>query len=134
MSSVADIESSLEVQDLRKRIIGFLNEFIYPNEKILDKADAESGRVLKTIQSKAKERGLWALGLPKEIGGGGLDFMPYVFVNELVGRSEHAMVGLGTHSAQDATMLYLYASPEQKKRWLIPLVNGDVYPCFSMTE
>jgi alkylation response protein AidB-like acyl-CoA dehydrogenase len=60
--------------------------------------------------------------------------MPYVFVNEIVGRSEYAIAGLGTHSAQDATMLHLYGNPEQKKRWLAPLVNGDIYPSFSMTE
>jgi acyl-CoA dehydrogenase len=134
MQSVAEIEASPEVQDLRGRVSGFLDEFIYPNEKVLDQGGDEARRTMKSIQAKAKERGLWALGLPKEIGGGGLPFMPYVFVNEIVGRSEHAIAGLGTHSAQDATMLYLYASPDQKKRWLAPLVNGDIYPSFSMTE
>jgi acyl-CoA dehydrogenase len=134
MPSVAEIEASAEVQDLRGRVSGFLDELIYPNEKILDQGGDEARRTMKSIQAKAKERGLWALGLPKEIGGGGLPFMPYVFVNEIVGRSEHAIAGLGTHSAQDATMLYLYASPDQKKRWLAPLVNGDIYPSFSMTE
>ena len=76
---------------------------------------------MKSIQNEAKKRGLWALGLPKEIGGGGLPFMHYVFVNEIVGRSEFAIAGLGTHSAQDATMLYLYGNAEQKNagcnRW-----------------
>ena len=134
MQSVSELEASPEVQDLRTRVSGFLEEFIYPNEPVLLRHDSEAGRTMRSIQAKAKERGLWALGLPKEIGGGGLGFMPYVFVNELVGRSEFAMAGLGTHSAQDATMLYLYGSAEQKKRWMLPLVNGDIYPCFSMTE
>ncbi len=134
MQSVAEIEASPEVQDLRNRVSGFLNELIYPNEKILERGGAESSRTLKGIQAEAKKRGLWALGLPKDIGGGGLGFMPYVFVNEIVGRSEYAIVGLGTHSAQDATMLNLYAHPDQRKRWLAPLVNGDIYPSFSMTE
>jgi len=142
----SDLESSPEIQDIRKRVEDFLTEFIYPNEKALSRGgdeawsveqsleQAEAWNLMQSIQQKAKERGLWALGLPKEIGGGGLGFMPYVFVNEIVGRSEYAIVGLGTHSAQDATMLNLYGSPEQKKRWLLPLVNGDVYPCYSMTE
>jgi acyl-CoA dehydrogenase len=134
MQSVAELEASPEIQGIRKRVSDFLSEFIYPNEKALDRSNEESGRLLKSIQSKAKERDLWALGLPKEIGGGGLGFMPYVFVNEIVGRSEFAIAGLGTHSAQDATMLHLYGSPEQKKRFLRPLVDGEVYPCFSMTE
>jgi acyl-CoA dehydrogenase len=134
MQSVSELEASPEIQELRGRVTAFIEEFIYPNETALLKADEAAGGLMRSIQAKAKERNLWALGLPKEIGGGGLGFMPYVFVNELVGRSEFAMAGLGTHSAQDATMLYLYGSPEQKKRWMIPLVNGDIYPCFSMTE
>ena len=134
MSSVLELESSPEVQDLRKKVGDFLTEFIYPNEKILDRYDDTSRATMKSIQNEAKKRGLWALGLPKEIGGGGLPFMHYVFVNEIVGRSEFAIAGLGTHSAQDATMLYFYGNAEQKKRWLQPLVNGDIYPCFSMTE
>jgi alkylation response protein AidB-like acyl-CoA dehydrogenase len=123
-----------EIQELRGRVADFLTEFIYPNEPALDRFDDESRPLMKSIQGKAKDRGLWALGLPKEIGGGGLPFMSYVYVNEIVGRSEYAIAGLGTHSAQDATMLHLYGSPDQKKRFLAPLVNGDVYPCFSMTE
>jgi acyl-CoA dehydrogenase len=134
MQSVAELEASPEIQDLRSKINQFLEEFIYPNEPALLRDDQESVRTMKAIQAKAKERGLWALGLPKEIGGGGLPFMSYVFVNELVGRSEFAIAGLGTHSAQDATMLHMFGSPEQKKRFLLPLVKGDIYPCFSMTE
>jgi acyl-CoA dehydrogenase len=134
MQSVQELEASPEIQDLRRRVSGFLDEFIYPNEPALLRHDQESWRTMKSIQTKAKERDLWALGLPKDIGGGGLGFMPYVFVNEIVGRSEFAIAGLGTHSAQDATMLYLYGNETQKKRWLAPLVNGDIYPCFSMTE
>ena len=105
--NMQDVESSPEVQSLRKRVADFIDEFIYPNEKLLERGDDESGRVLRSIQSECKKRGLWALGLPKEIGGGGLAFMPYVFVNEIVGRSDFAIAGLGTHSAQDATMLHL---------------------------
>jgi len=93
MQSVSDLEASSEIQDVRARVSGFLQDFIYPNEPALLKHDEEAGRVMRSIQAKAKEHGLWALGLPKEIGGGGLGFMPYVFVNEIVGRSEFALAG-----------------------------------------
>ncbi len=73
-------------------------------------------------------------GIPKEIGGGGLPFLDYVYVNEVVGRSEHAMVALGTHSLQDSIMLNLYASPEWRERYLAPLVAGEIFPSFAMTE
>lgn len=131
---VLELESQPEIQDLRGRVSAFIDEFIYPNEKSFDADNWEASDTLKSIQAEAKKRGLWALGLPKEIGGGGLPFMHYVFVNELVGRSELAMVGLGTHTAQDGTMLNLYGSPDLKKRFLLPMVNGDIYPCYSMTE
>ncbi len=90
--------------------------------------------LMEALQQQAKDERLWALGLPEEIGGGGLGFMEYTHVNEAVGRSEHAMVALGTHSAQDATMLHLYANQEQKERWLRPLVDGEIYPSVGMTE
>ncbi len=123
-----------EVRNLRERVASFISEHIYPNERALDAGDDNAGRLMRSIQAEAKKQGLWALGLPKDVGGGGLPFMPYVYVNEIVGRSEYAIAGLGTHSAQDATMLNLYAHPDQRKRYLMPLVNGDIYPCFSMTE
>ena len=61
---------------------------------------------------KAKAARLWALGHPEELGGGGLPFMDYVFVNEVVGRSEVATVALGTHPLQDSIMLHRHASDE----------------------
>ena len=55
---------------------------------------------------KAKDQGLWALGRPIEIGGGGLPLMDYVFVNEVVGRSSAAIEAFGNHSSQYSIMLY----------------------------
>ena len=126
-------ELTPEVRELRDRVRAFVDERVIPAEPQLD-AEGGIGPTMKTLQQEAKDAALWALGLPEEIGGGGLGFMPYVFVNEIVGRSEHAMVALGTHSAQDATMLHLFGSEEQKERWLRPLVAGEIYPSIGMTE
>ncbi len=121
--------------DLRGRVRAFVDERVIPAEPDLDaEGGLAVGGPMRALQDEAKAEGLWALGLPEEIGGGGLSFMDYVYVNEIVGRSEHAMVALGTHSAQDATMLNLYASPEQRERWLRPLVEGEIYPSIGMTE
>ena len=60
--------------------------------------------------------------------------MDYVFVNEVVGRSSLATVALGTHSLQDSIMLHRYASPEWREKYLEPLVAGEVFPSFGMTE
>ena len=123
------------VRPIRERVQHFIEERIYPVEKILDKRGSDEARtLLKKLMSEAKEEGLWALGHPKEIGGQGMPFLDYVYVNEVVGRSHHAMVALGTHSLQDSLMLNLYASPEWKEKYLGPLVAGEVFPSFAMTE
>jgi len=86
------------------------------------------------LKAEAKRRGLWALGHPKEIGGGGLPFMDFVYLNEIIGRSEYGQVAVGSVSMQDSIMLHLYASSEQRERFLAPLVAGDVYPSVGLTE
>src|SRR4029077_7942116 len=122
------------IRPLRARVRQFIEERIYPVEQVLDRGDGEARAVLRELMVAAKAESLWALGHPKEIGGGGLPFLDYVYVNEVVGRSQHAMVALGTHSLQDSIMLNLYASPEWRDRYLAPLVAGEVFPSFAMTE
>jgi alkylation response protein AidB-like acyl-CoA dehydrogenase len=123
------------VRPVRARVRQFIEERVYPVESILDeRGNPEAGAVLRRLMGEAKAAGLWALGHPKEIGGQGLPFLDYVYVNEVVGRSEHAMVALGTHSLQDSIMLNLYAAPEWRERYLKPLVAGEVFPSFAMTE
>ncbi|WP_237562901.1 acyl-CoA dehydrogenase family protein [Bacillus dakarensis] len=124
---------SQEVIELRQKVRKFIDEKVIPVEKDIE--DRIEGReILKGLQAEAKEQGIWALGLPKEIGGGGLKFMDYVYINEVVGRSEAAMASLGTHTAQDATMLNLFGTQEQKDRWLYPMVRGEINPSVGLTE
>lgn len=123
------------VRPIRERVRRFIEERIYPIEPLLDeRASAAAGAALRRLMDEAKAAGLWALGHPREIGGHGLPFLDYVYVNEIIGRSEHAMVALGTHSLQDSIMLNLHASPEWRDRYLAPLVAGEVFPSFAMTE
>jgi acyl-CoA dehydrogenase len=122
------------VRPLRERVQRFIEERIYPVEAALDAGDEHAHATLRRLMDQAKADGLWALGHPKEIGGGGLPFLDYVYVNEIVGRAEHAMVALGTHSLQDSIMLNLHASPAWRERYLKPLVAGEIFPSFAMTE
>jgi alkylation response protein AidB-like acyl-CoA dehydrogenase len=123
------------VRPIRAAVERFVEERVYPLEHALEELDsAESRRVIRGLMQAAKEEGLWALGHPKEIGGQGLPFMDYVYVNEVIGRSAPAMVALGTHSLQDSIMLAEFASPEWRDRYLKPLVAGEVFPSFAMTE
>ena len=123
------------VKPIRAAVQRFIEEKIYPVESILEeRGTEESRRAMLDLMQAAKEEGLWALGHPKEIGGQGLPFLDYVYVNEVIGRSHAAMVALGTHSLQDSIMLREFASDEWRDRYLKPLVAGEVFPSFGMTE
>ncbi len=123
------------VRPIRERVRTFIEERIYPVENIIeDRHDAESAETVRRLMQEAKDAGLWALGHPTEIGGQGMPFLDYVYVNEVIGSSEYAQVCLGTHSLQDSIMLNLHAAPEWRDKYLKPLVAGEIFPSFGMTE
>ena len=102
-----------QTREIRQRVQDFIESKVYPAEPLFEtRGSPEATTALRELMAQAKEAGLWALGHPKEIGGQGLPFLDYVFVNEVVGRSEIATVALGTHSLQDSIMLNEFASPE----------------------
>src|SRR3546814_3266069 len=74
---------------------------------------------------RAKERDLWALGHPRELGGQGLPFMDYVRINEVIGRSFWAMQALGTLSLQDSLMVHQHGGALWRERYLLPMIAGD---------
>ncbi|MEV0587220.1 acyl-CoA dehydrogenase family protein [Nonomuraea sp. NPDC050310] len=119
------------VRPVREAVLGFVTERVEPAEPALHAADADT---LRELQEAAKKEGLWALGHPRELGGGGLGFLDYVYVNEVQGRSEYGQLALGTFTLQDSLMLHEHASAEQRERYLGPLVRGDIWPSFAMTE
>ena len=121
-------------QEVRKEVKKFVEEEVYPAEPALQKRDEESKKIMSDLMQKAKDQSLWALGHPKDIGGEGMPFMEYVYINEVVGRSSSAMVALGTHSLQDSIMLREYASEKWRNKYLEPLVQGEIFPSFGMTE
>jgi alkylation response protein AidB-like acyl-CoA dehydrogenase len=122
------------VRPLRERVTRFVEERVYPAEAAIHDGGPEAIAVIRDLQRQAKAEGLWALGHPKELGGGGLPFLDYVYVNEVQGRSEWGQVALGTFTLQDSLMLHKYASPPQRERFLRPLVAAEISPSFAMTE
>ncbi|MFI6597567.1 acyl-CoA dehydrogenase family protein [Nonomuraea sp. NPDC050536] len=119
------------VRPIRDAVYQFMTERVEPAEPALYAGDAAP---LDELRREAKKEGLWALGHPRELGGGGLPFLDYVYVNEVQGRSEFGQIALGTFTLQDSLMLHENASPEQRERYLAPLVRGDISPSFAMTE
>jgi acyl-CoA dehydrogenase len=122
------------VREVRDRVLAFMVERVEPAEPALHAGGEAAAGLLLDLQSQAKAEGLWALGHPAELGGGGMPFSDYVFVNEVQGRSEYGQLALGTFTLQDSLMLHAHASPSQRERWLVPLVAAEIWPSFAMTE
>jgi len=126
------LEPSEEIRQLRASVRRFVDEQVVPVEREALLTDRRE--LLAELMQRAKDQGLWALGLPEEVGGGGLPLLDHVYVAEVIGRSAPAAVVLGTHSHQDVLMLRAFASPEQRQRWLAPLVAGEIFTGVAMTE
>lgn len=121
--------------EIREKVRRFIEDRIFPLEPELDRSDRTGRRqLMQQLTREAKHAGLWALGHPEEIGGQGMPFMDYVYVNEVIGRSAYAMPALGTQSLQDSLMLHRHANPTWRDRYLKPLVAGEIVPSFAMTE
>jgi alkylation response protein AidB-like acyl-CoA dehydrogenase len=122
------------VRPIRDAVESFVRERVEPAEPVLHEGGDEAADLMARLQADAKAEGLWALGHPKELGGGGLPFMDYVYVNEVQGRSEFGQLALGTFTLQDSIMLHKYASPRWRSEYLDRLVQAEVWPSFAMTE
>lgn len=133
MTSFAELAQ--QWRPVRDKVEAFIEERVYPLEAELDDIDNDRYfALMRPLMAEAKARGIWALGHPREIGGQGLPFAAYVLINEVIGRSEHAIVALGTHTLQDALMLHRFAGAAWKERYLRRLVDGEFFPSVSMTE
>jgi acyl-CoA dehydrogenase len=122
------------IRPLRTRVAEFLEKHVYPVESEL-LAGGDGGRaILRDLEARAKDQGLWALGHPKHLGGGGLSMLDYAYVNEVIGRCEPATQIFGTTTLQTVLMLDPVATEEQRQRWVLPSVSGDLRLAFAMTE
>ncbi len=113
--------------DLAARLRDFIDNVVIP-------AEPEGDAALDRLKAEAKERGLWALGHPEEIGGQGVGWLDFVGLNEIIGRSELGQFAVGSVTMQDAIMLHRFGTPEQQERYLLPMVAGDIYPSVALTE
>ncbi|MGH3080939.1 MAG: acyl-CoA dehydrogenase family protein [Gaiellaceae bacterium] len=130
---MTELAPTEEIQQLRGRYRAFMEEHVYPNEQALRADDAE---LIRSLQAKAKEQGLWAPHVPPEAGGTGEGFLAYAHLNEEIGRSTYAQLVFGCQApdAGNAEILFMFGTEEQKDRWLRPLVAGEIRSFFSMTE
>ena len=109
-------------------------EFVIPN--ILDTADPVRQELVPPLQARVKERGLWATHLGPELGGQGHGQVKLALLNEVLGRAPLSPVVFGCQAPDtgNAEILAHYGTEEHKKRYLQPLLDGQVFSTFSMTE
>ncbi len=93
------------VRGVRDEVEAFVRERVEPAEPVLHQGGDDAVALIRSLQAEAKAAGLWALGHPAELGGGGLPFMDYVYVNQVQGRSEFGQIALGTYTLPDSIML-----------------------------
>ena len=88
------------------------------------------------IKAKVNEAGLWAPHLPKEYGGMGLDFLALAYMYEILAYAVGAstLFGIAAPNSGNASILVKYGTEEQKRKWLLPLIDGTMESGFSMTE
>jgi acyl-CoA dehydrogenase len=133
---------SPKVENLRHRLLEFMDKHIYPNERIYHEQLRSAPtcwhvpRIIEELKQKAHERQLWNLFLPESEYGAGLTNFEYAPLCEIMGRSPIApeVFNCAAPDTGNMEVLVRYGTAEQKAQWLVPLLAGQIRSCFAMTE
>jgi acyl-CoA dehydrogenase len=136
-----DFTFSDKVIALQERVSRFMDEHVYPSEALFAREIAEGDRWqplarMETLKAHAKAAGLWNLFLPDSRNGQGLRNLEYAPLCEIMGRSPFGPEAFNCSAPDTGNMEVLerYGTPEQKERWLKPLLAGEIRSAFAMTE
>jgi acyl-CoA dehydrogenase len=140
-----DFEITDRCQELRERLLAFMADRVYPAEAVYREQLADSGDphfhppVMEELKARARELGLWNLFLPydhADAAAPGLTNVEYAPLAEVMGRSHIAAESCNCAAPDTGNMevLTLFGTPEQKDRWLAPLLEGEIRSAFAMTE
>lgn len=138
-----DFAPDPRTEELRERLLAFMAEHVYPAEPVAVAQLAGQGDpwvhppVVHELRAEARRRGLWNLFLPDTTYGAGLTNLQYAPLAEITGRSPHlAPLALNCSAPDTGNMELLaqFATPEQRTRWLEPLLDGAIRSAFAMTE
>jgi acyl-CoA dehydrogenase len=141
-----DFEYDEKTEQLRAKLLAFMDDFVYPAEKVFTAQLAEmeaEGRiwerppVIEDLKAEARSRGLWNLFLAHHPAGAGLTNLQYAPLAEITGRSPALAPEALNCAAPDTGNMELLAefgNEEQQERWLKPLLDGTIRSAFCMTE
>ena len=133
---------SPRAREMYGKLSAFMDAHVYPNEGEFER-QIEAGErwrpapLMEELKARARAEGLWNLFLPESEYGAGLSNLEYAPMAELMGRSAHFAPEVFNCSAPDTgnmEVLVRYGSEEQQRRWLRPLLDGEIRSCFAMTE
>lgn len=136
-----DFGYSDKVRALQERLQAFMAEHIYPNEQRYFAEAEDVGpwghpSVIDELKPLARAQGLWNLFLPEQFGGPDLNNLEYAPLCEIMGRSLMAPEVFNCSAPDTGNMetIARYGTPEQKRTWLEPLLDGKIRSAFAMTE
>jgi acyl-CoA dehydrogenase len=135
-----DFSTEPEFQEQLDWVDRFCKEEIEPFDLVFPMAlrgrDPKVKAMARALQQQIKDRGLWALFLDEELGGPGFGQLKLALINEILGRYRAAPGFFGTAAPDTGNMelLAAYGTDEQKERWLVPLMNQEIWSAYSMTE
>jgi acyl-CoA dehydrogenase len=137
-----DFKPSERCAQFMERLTAFMEEHVYPAEPVYGQQLRESGdphhqpAIMEELKARARELGLWNMFLPDPEHGAGLSNSEYAPLAEILGRSHIASEACNCSAPDTGNMevLHQFATPEQKERWLAPLLEGEIRSSFAMTE
>jgi acyl-CoA dehydrogenase len=137
-----DFAFDAHTEELRGKLLDFMDSHIYPAEHVFEEQLAERENpwspppVVEDLKAEARRRGLWNLFLPGDQGAG-LTNLQYAPLAEITGRSPHlAPIALNCAAPDTGNMevLAMFGTEQQRKQWLLPLLDGEIRSAFAMTE
>jgi len=135
-----DFTYSDKVKRLQEQVQSFMDEHIYPNEKVyIEQVAAQRWQqppIMEELKTKARAQGLWNLFLPESEHGAGLTNLEYAPLCEIMGHSGIASEAFNCSAPDTGNMEVIerYGAPAHQEQWLKPLLDGKIRSAFAMTE
>ncbi|MCX0273110.1 acyl-CoA dehydrogenase family protein [Nocardia zapadnayensis] len=137
-----DFSYSARTADLLDKLGRFMDDYVYPAERVYDEQIAaadnphEQPQIMRELQARARELGLWNLFMTHDGLGAGLTNLEYAPLAEMVGRSiiGNEAINCSAPDTGNMEILAMFGTEEQKERWLRPLLDCEIRSAFAMTE